>query len=398
MRRQASTVGSDKKRRRVLVVVTFAVGGIRTYMRYVYSRLNREKYAFTILAYDSSEREALEEDAKHYQTDKLIFIKPRYGYRLLFWSVLREVLKERYDLIHSQGIFAAFNVGLVNFLFGIPHIFTVHGLLEESDLKGFSLLRSLKLNLLSFVLKSADVMHHVSQDMVEQYRKLLPGVENSKCKIVMISHGIDVESYAEEKRCKAGSLRNDLGIGCKVFLIGYLGRFMDRKGFPILIDAVQIIETENLIEKEYLIIAVGSGDRQKRYFREVNKRGLSNKIKFIPFRQHVQPIISEMDLIIMPSLWEACGLLAMEVLCIGTPLIASDCLGLREVTKDTPTISVPTGNAQALAEAIAMAVKSPADEEFERFRGEAYRRFDVRHSAVGLEKIYDLLCKTKLGA
>lgn len=385
---------TDNRQRKVLVVATFPVGGIRTYMRYVYSRLDRGKYAFSILAYDSTEREALEEDAKQFQTEKLTFIKPHHGYKSLFCAVLKELLKERYDLIHSHGIFAALNGALINLLFRVPFVFTVHGLIEESDLKGSSFFRTIKLKLLSLVLKSADVMHHVSQDMLEEYRKLLPDFEGSKCKVIMIPNGIDVENYIQEKRCKAGNLRKELEIGSEVFLIGYLGRFMDRKGFPLILDAAQIIENDNLIEKEYLIIAVGSGDSQRRYIREINKRNLSNRIKFIPFRQNVRPIIGEMDLITMPSLWEACPLLPMEVLCIGTPLIASDCLGLREVTKNTPTISVPTGNAQALAEAISQAIQSPRDEEFERFRTEAHTRFDVSHSAAGLEKIYDMLCKT----
>lgn len=45
----------------------------------------------------------------------------------------------------------------------------------------------------------------------------------------------------------------------------------------------------------------------------------------------------------MPSRWVAFGLLAVEALCAGTPLIASDCIGLREVVEDTPAVVVPPG-------------------------------------------------------
>ena len=391
MRRQASTVGPDKKGRRVLVVVTFALGGIRTYMRYVYSRLNREKYAFSILAYDSGEKEALREDATHFQTDKLIFIKPHYGYRFLFWDVLRELYKERYDLIHSHGIFAALNVCFVNFLFRVPHIVSIHGLLEDTDINLPQIVRTLLLRVIGFILGSANVMHHVGYDMEAEYRRLFPRLEKSKCKIIVIQYGIDTSEYYNVARVSFGDIRKKLGIESSTLVIGYLGRFMDRKGFPVLIKAVEIIEKLLLMPKDYVIVGVGSGDLRRRYEREVDSRALNKRITFIPFQYDVACILSEMDLVVMPSLWEAYGRVAAEVLCAGVPLVASDCLGLREVIKDTPAWPVPPGDPHALAKAIINFVEMQPYETFRSFKKEACDRFDIRKAAFKIEQIFDEL-------
>src|SRR6185503_12814399 len=86
-------------------------------------------------------------------------------------------------------------------------------------------------------------------------------------------------------------------------------------------------------------------------------------------------------LVVMPSLWEAAGLLAMEALAVGTPLLASDCIGLREVVADTPARIAKAGDAAAWAEALRAAIDDPGREAARGFAPRARRRFDAEASA-----------------
>jgi glycosyltransferase involved in cell wall biosynthesis len=374
---------------RVLAVVTFPVGGFRTFMRYTYSGFDERRFTFDILACDSPEIEALRKDMAEFPSGRLMVSRDFRGHRLLIWTIFCALRSGVYDVVHSQGLFAGLSVCLVNFLFRVPHVITIHGLLEDSDLRGPAFLRRQEVRFLTRVLGSARVIHHVGWDMAERYRQIMPGLEGSGCKIEVIPHGIRPQPYADVRRMKSGPIRRQLGLSDDILLFGYLGRFMDRKGFPVLIEAVEAAERGSLIGRDYRIVAVGSGDRKKPYERLIRSKGLAHRMVFLPFQHDIAPILAELDCVVMPSLWEAWGLLATEVLCAGVPLIASDCLGLREAVRDTPAISVRTGDKSALAEALADFAKSLPYPTFESFRKEACHRFDVRRSSAALEAVFD---------
>ena len=74
---------------------------------------------------------------------------------------------------------------------------------------------------------------------------------------------------------------------------------------------------------------------------EIKRRGLENNFHFLPFQENPARAIRGVDVVVMPSLWEACPLLPMEVLVAGVPVIGTDCVGMREVLLDTPARVVP---------------------------------------------------------
>jgi len=90
----------------------------------------------------------------------------------------------------------------------------------------------------------------------------------------------------------------------------------------------------------------------------------------------------------MPSLWEACGLLAMEAMVSGVPLVGTNCIGLREVLKETPCRMVPLGDSSALAEAIAIEMENPSKLIAQEFSRVASERFDAK---VHSDKIEELI-------
>ena len=93
----------------------------------------------------------------------------------------------------------------------------------------------------------------------------------------------------------------------------------------------------------------------------------------------------------MPSRWEACGLLAMEALAAGVPIVGSDCIGLREVLAATPARMVEPGNAAALAEALARELEERRSAEFLAYSPTAVERFSVARNASALRSLYDEL-------
>ena len=93
----------------------------------------------------------------------------------------------------------------------------------------------------------------------------------------------------------------------------------------------------------------------------------------------------------MPSRWEACGLLAMEALCAGVPLVGTTCIGLREVLAGTPALTAPPGDHEAIARALVAAVAPEVRPRFAAYRAQARERFSSERTARELRALYDRL-------
>ncbi len=361
----------------LLVVARWPLGGIRTYMKYVYRYL-REGCDITILAASTPEDSALKKDAE--EIGARLILHESGGKDGLFRMIFSELLRKKYDVIQSQGFISSIQTYFANIFFGVPHILTVHGILEERYLKGRA--ARIKRRLLSGIIKNIDVVYAVSNDILGHLSENIPGLEASGCVKVVINNGVDLRLFSDSG-CAKGAFRNSLGIGPEIFLISFLGRFMPEKGFHHLIDAVEILEGK-AAARDFKVLAVGSGAYLDWYRRIIRDKGLEHRFSFIPFQDEVAAIYRDTDAVVMPSVWEAFPLQPMEAMCSGTPLIASDCMGLREAVENTPAVVFKSGDAPALAGAIRELMLHPVDKCFEAFKPAARERFDVCKTAEAL--------------
>jgi glycosyltransferase involved in cell wall biosynthesis len=208
--------------------------------------------------------------------------------------------------------------------------------------------------------------------------------------MVVIPNGINTDHFVNSD---TRDLRKELMLTDDYFLIGFLGRFMSQKGFKYLVDAFQILLQKKGIQNKLLILAFGEGGFLDREKREIKRRRLNNYFKFLPFVENIAPSLKGLDLVVMPSLWEACGLLAMEALVAGVPLISTNCIGLREVVRNTPSRIVPPGDSESLASAIIEEMLNPTKVKAREFGQLAAERFDVEKSAIKLQKVINHFVK-----
>jgi glycosyltransferase involved in cell wall biosynthesis len=207
--------------------------------------------------------------------------------------------------------------------------------------------------------------------------------------VLVIPNGIDLDRYPLRSGQPSLSLRQELGIGPETFLLGFLGRFMEQKGFLPLIEAMDRLLARGDLPRPVHLLAVGSGDYLVNYRWELDR--YPRVKRFITFREHapsVAPILRELDLLVMPSLWEACPILPMEAMCMGVPVLGSDCVGLREVLHGTPSSCVPPNDPIALAHAIRDAVTNPRKEAAVAYAAQARERFDVRKTAEDFLRLF----------
>jgi glycosyltransferase involved in cell wall biosynthesis len=377
------------KKYRILVVVRHPVGGIRTFFRYLYNNLSIQNYQFTLVAPEMPEVNVLLEDLRQLDlTYKAADKDVSNG--ALTKLVTKIVTHQRFDLIHSHGFTAGVCSIAGTLLTGTPHILTCHDVFTDRQFVGpKGIMQKLALGLMLSVINR---IHCVSHDARTNLLAYLPILRLVKHKVIAIPNGIETAGFLSAER---RDLRAELGLPKSTYLVGFMGRFMSQKGFRYLLDALELIKKEKPAWREPLVLAFGGEDGFSREEKEeVKKRQLTESVLFLPFVPHVASTLKGLDVMVMPSLWEACGLLAMEAMTAGVPLVGTDCVGLREVLEDTPAHVVPAKNSVALAKALLMEMTSPSTARAKEFATQAAARFQVQNQANQIEKLMRKLLKT----
>ena len=130
----------------------------------------------------------------------------------------------------------------------------------------------------------------------------------------------------------------------------FVGRFIECKGIPFLIESFKMILSSGIQAKLYL---VGSGEEENRLRDLVYCQELGEDVIFLGYSSDPLAIIKRMDLLILPSKEEGLGRVLLEAKDIGIPVIGAEVGGIPEVIdNEVNGLLVPYGDKFALKEAI----------------------------------------------
>lgn len=239
--------------------------------------------------------------------------------------------------------------------------------------------------LLSSVTKVLSVSEDARNNILEYFPLL------KKSQVLNITNGIDTEHFALGV---SRDLRGELCVDDRP-IIGFFGRFMAQKGFRQLVLAIEHIVKNNLLSKPPIVLTFGWGGFIREDYTYIEEKQLSAYFQQLPGTNEMPAAIKGVDLVVMPSRWEACPLLPMEVLSCGVPIIGTNCVGLREVLADTPAKVIDVGDHLKLANAIIEQLAA-GDELFKRYQSRAVERFSAKNHSQQLFDVYEGLLGRKL--
>lgn len=81
-------------------------------------------------------------------------------------------------------------------------------------------------------------------------------------------------------------------------------------------------------------VIIGDGELKDRVLEKINELKLSDKVELVGFQDNPYPIMKNCKLLLMPSLWEGFGLVAVEALSLGLPVVCSNVGGLPTIVDD----------------------------------------------------------------
>jgi glycosyltransferase involved in cell wall biosynthesis len=177
-------------------------------------------------------------------------------------------------------------------------------------------------------------------------------------KIDVIYNGVEPEKFEFEwTDAERAAHRAKLALP-EEKIVMYVGRFVREKGIHVLLNAASVILAQ---EPNTKFLIVGGGNRE-RFENFVQWSGLQDKVLFTGFmaNRSLHQLYRVADVAVFPSLYEPFGIVALEGMAAGAPVVASDAGGLKEVVLhgQTGTLSY-ANNPESLAWAVLDVLRNP---------------------------------------
>ncbi len=297
-----------------------------------------------------------------------------FGFRLTIklWRAFR---KARPDIVHTH-LFGADVWGKIAAFFArVPVIVsTEHNTwFDESSFKHF---------LKRWVAKISDRIIVISRAVAE-YATTVEKVNPKK--IVVIPNRIELSRFAQISRLSLVDAPH-------VKLLS-VGRLEEQKGFDVLLSALSAIR-----DLPWTLTIVGNGSLLSILEDRIRLLGLVNKVQLYGTTDEMPELYAQHDVFVLASRWEGLGLVIMEAMSTGMPVIATRVGGIPELIEHGRTgYLVSSEDSEALAQMVQFVIERRSDAQVvgQNARTHAHEHFAIEDMVRAYEQLYfDLLLRS----
>lgn len=229
------------------------------------------------------------------------------------------------------------------------------------------------------------VSHAVAKSTVQR-EKVSPR------RIRVICNGIDASQFNPSREASSEQ-RRVLGIPQDTFLVSFVGRFGPEKGISFLLKGfAQAFQRVNNIH----LVLIGDGPLKEQLDREIANYNLAKNVTMVGWRDDIPSLLNAVDLLVLPSLNEAFGLVLLEAMAASVPVIGTQVGGIPEIIRHGRTgILVPPGSSEAIEASIIYACENQAavDAMVKQAKHMVCDRFTSKGMAERVENLYFELVK-----
>ena len=314
------------------------------------------------------------------------------------------LLEERYDLIHSHYWLSGLVARELRNWWGVPMVHMAHTLGAVKNRVAQSAQEhepALRLEHEAMLPGWADKLV-VSTESERAEVELISNTDNGH--IAVIPPGVDLSVFHPYPQERA---RRELDIAADDKMLLFVGRIEPLKGIDTLLSALQLLQQSGDMPA-HLCVSVIGGDPAKpletrhaeldKLMMLCKELGLSDMVTFLGRRaqETLHYYYASSDIVVMPSHYESFGMVALEAMACGTPVIASDVGGLAELVQDGETgFLVPGGDPAAMAERLRCML---SDQELLARLGSQAANYAERYDWKGITRqIMDLYESTLAG-
>lgn len=232
-------------------------------------------------------------------------------------------------------------------LFNIPYVVTAHG----GDIERMAKKNERIRNWTAQILTEAHHVIAVGPVLAEQIER---DFNIPAANISVLSMGVNRDVFFPASQQQA---RDELGVAQDKFVFLFVGNVIQQKGIEELLDAYKLVKAQTTRETELIIV----GSRRDTNFIASIQSRLDDTVRFENPVQQPQLVkwFRAADVFVLPSHLEGFGLVALEALAAGTPVIASQVGGLVSLLGDGAGKLVPAKNSDALSDEMLRALNTP---------------------------------------
>jgi 1,2-diacylglycerol 3-alpha-glucosyltransferase len=299
----------------------------------------------------------------------------------LFPSLKVDVIHSHHPILVGQ---AAANIAEK---YGLPLVFTYHSRYHEYSqylpIKSDTLDEFVRDVITTWMVGYIGRCQHIVVPSESIRQKLMDEHGISSC-VTVVPTGIDLNLF---KKADGRKVRGKHGWNDDKVLFS-IGRLVREKSWDMLLEAVKLVVERNPAVR---LVLIGDGDERENLENYAQDLGIPNHVEFlgvIPFRD-VPAYFKAADLFCFASRSETQGLVTMEAMCAGLPVVAVDGTGTRDVVSDGEDGFLTEDNSEALATAICKVLE---DEDlainFKRAVEKKAPMFAIEEQAKALVNVY----------
>jgi glycosyltransferase involved in cell wall biosynthesis len=194
-------------------------------------------------------------------------------------------------------------------------------------------------------------------------------------KLVRVPNGVNFEAYARKENENVSQFRSRFALPQEKIVL-FVGRLVHEKGAQVLVSAIP-----KVLEKvDAKFVFVGNGYMKDQLSDLVRGMGIGHKVMFTGFvdDETLRKLQKCADVSVVPSLFEPFGIVALEAMAAGSPVVVSDTGGLSEIVNhEVDGVKVFTANPDSLSWGIIRVLK---EESFaNRLKTNAQRKVREKH-------------------
>ena len=250
----------------------------------------------------------------------------------------------RPDVIQGQSLSCGALAAFVGRMLGLPSVTYIQGL----DLYTSSAWA--QRTYIRWALRSSTAVVAVQEDLRRRAQDLVSRP------ISVIPHGLRLRPTHGLRREAA---RRSLGLPSDEPVVLYVGRLLRIKGAHHLLGAFSRVLARSPLA---CLLIVGDGEERQTLQTSAQRLGLGPRVAFLGSLPHEDVIrcMRAADVLVLPSLVESFGIVLLEAMSCGLPVVASRVLGIPYLVEDGLNgFLVPPGDEEALADRITALLSDP---------------------------------------
>lgn len=309
----------DKKIRVLQGIRQGKIGGGESYLLSLVENLDRSAFEPVVLSF--TEGPMVERLRSLNIKTHVIYTEKPFDFRV--WKKVKQlIIDEEIDIVHAHGTRANSNMFWAARQMKKPLIYTCHAWSFHIDQN--PIVKKIRILSERFLTGQTDVNICGCIANKETGKKLLGDFD-----AVVINNSVDSKKFNPFASYK--NLRPELGIGEHDIVIASIARFTLQKQPLKLVKAFAGIVKDLPHVK---LLMVGDGEQKEKAIELINQLGIGNQIILQPFRTDVPDLLSNADIFVLPSLWEAFPIALLEAMSMGKAVIGTNVDGTPEIITD----------------------------------------------------------------